>query len=40
MASGEYGYCICCEEEIAEGRLQVDPGALTCIACARAADGK
>ena len=40
MASGEYGYCISCEEEIAERRLQVDPSALTCIACARAADGK
>lgn len=40
MASGEYGHCISCEEEIAEGRLQVDPSVLTCIACARAADKK
>lgn len=39
MASGDYGYCMGCEEEIAEGRLRVDPSALTCIACARAADG-
>jgi DnaK suppressor protein len=35
MASGDYGYCIQCEEEIAEGRLQVDPSVLTCINCAR-----
>ena len=39
MASGDYGYCSQCEEEIAEGRLRVDPSALTCIACARATDG-
>ncbi len=39
MTSGAYGYCMHCEEEIAEGRLQVDPGALTCITSARAADG-
>jgi DnaK suppressor protein len=39
MESGDYGYCINCEEEIAEGRLGVDPSVLTCIACARAADG-
>lgn len=38
MKSGDYGYCILCDEEIAEGRLQVDPSVLTCIACARAAD--
>ena len=39
LTSGDYGYCINCEEDIAEGRLRVDPSALTCIACARAADG-
>ncbi len=38
MASGDYGYCMQCEEEIAEGRLRVDPSALLCIICARAAD--
>lgn len=38
IASGDYGYCIRCEEEIAEGRLRADPSVLTCIACARAAD--
>lgn len=40
MKSGDYGYCIRCEEEIAEGRLKVDPSALTCIACARAAEAQ
>ncbi len=38
MASGDYGYCLHCDEDIAEGRLRVDPSALTCIACARAAE--
>jgi len=40
MAAGDYGYCMRCDEETAEKRLQVDPSALTCIACARAADGE
>jgi DnaK suppressor protein len=35
IASGDYGYCMVCEEEIAENRLRVDPSALNCIACAR-----
>lgn len=39
MDSGDYGYCIICEEEIAEMRLRVDPSVLTCINCAQAADG-
>jgi len=39
MASGDYGYCVNCEEDIAEGRLRVDPSVMTCIDCARAADG-
>ncbi len=38
IASGEYGYCMNCDEEIAERRLRADPSALTCIACARAAE--
>ncbi len=38
IASGEYGYCTHCEEEIGQGRLKVDPSVLTCIACALAAD--
>lgn len=39
MQSGDYGYCVNCEEEIAEGRLRVDPSLLTCISCARATEG-
>lgn len=35
MQSGDYGYCILCDEEIAEGRLQFDPSVLTCISCAK-----
>ena len=39
MQSGDYGYCIICDEEIAEGRLRFDPSILTCISCAKEADG-
>jgi DnaK suppressor protein len=39
MESGEYGYCVICEEEIAEGRLRFDPSVLTCISCAEETDG-
>jgi DnaK suppressor protein len=38
MQSGDYGYCIICDEEIAEDRLRFDPSILTCISCARKAD--
>jgi DnaK suppressor protein len=38
MESGDYGYCLNCDEEIAEGRLQVDPSLLICISCARASE--
>ncbi|MDZ4184874.1 MAG: TraR/DksA C4-type zinc finger protein [Desulfuromonadales bacterium] len=38
--SGEYGYCVQCDEEIAEGRLRSDPGNLLCIDCARKTKGK
>jgi DnaK suppressor protein len=31
IETGEYGYCIVCEEEIGEGRLRFDPNLLTCI---------
>lgn len=34
MQTGEYGYCVICEDEIAEGRLQFDPSILICISCA------
>lgn len=38
IESEEYGYCILCDEEIAEKRLQFDPSLLTCIACAQEAE--
>ena len=34
MAAGEYGYCVTCGEEIAAQRLDLDPAAAVCIACA------
>jgi len=34
MRDDEYGYCVICEEEIAEGRLEFDPSVLLCISCA------
>jgi DnaK suppressor protein len=30
----EFGYCQTCGEDIARGRLEIDPAALLCIACA------
>ena len=38
MKSGYYGYCVICDEEIAEGRLRFDPSILTCISCAKDPD--
>ncbi len=35
MGADEYGYCVICEEEIAEGRLRFDPSVLVCITCAQ-----
>ncbi|MGK7652593.1 TraR/DksA family transcriptional regulator [Roseovarius sp. B08] len=32
---GEYGYCEDCGEEIATGRLKLDPAATRCVDCAR-----
>lgn len=34
MDEGEYGYCEDCGEEIARGRLELDPAATRCISCA------
>ena len=39
IKAGDYGHCILCDDEIAEGRLQFDPSILTCISCAEEADG-
>ncbi len=33
---GEYGYCLSCGEDIAQARLEFDPAATQCIACAEA----
>lgn len=30
----EYGYCLQCDEEIAEARLKLDPATSLCIVCA------
>jgi DnaK suppressor protein len=38
MKSGDYGFCIVCDEDIEEGRLRFDPSIPTCIACARRAE--
>ncbi len=38
VKNGSYGYCVICEDEIAQGRLKFDPSVLTCISCARDAD--
>ncbi len=32
--SGDYGYCVSCDEEIAQARLDIDPSTLQCIECA------
>lgn len=38
VRSGDYGYCMNCDEKIAEKRLAFDPSVLFCIDCARAAE--
>jgi DnaK suppressor protein len=34
IETGDFGYCISCDEEIAEKRLALDPAVPTCITCA------
>ena len=34
IREGEYGYCSECGEEIADGRLAIDPMAEKCVSCA------
>ena len=34
IEEGEYGYCVSCGDEIAVKRLELDPTAPNCIACA------
>lgn len=36
MDTGDYGYCLRCEEDIARARLFADPAATLCICCASA----
>jgi DnaK suppressor protein len=38
MEQDEYGYCLECGEEIARGRLELDPATPLCIACASKAE--
>ncbi len=38
IESGDYGYCVSCEEAIAAQRLQHDPAASLCIDCASKAE--
>ncbi len=33
LAAGEYGWCEECGEEIADGRLAIDPMATRCVGC-------
>ena len=34
LEMGDFGYCLSCDEEIAEKRLKFDPAAMICISCA------
>lgn len=34
IETDDYGYCMQCDEPIADKRLELDPATLTCIACA------
>lgn len=35
VASGDYGYCLNCDEEIDPRRLTIDPAAPLCLDCAK-----
>lgn len=35
LKEGEFGYCEDCGDDIAPGRLELDPAAAKCIQCAR-----
>lgn len=39
LRDGDYGYCVECDEEIAEKRLEVDPAAALCVNCASRSAG-
>ena len=38
IESGDYGYCLKCDELISTARLEVDPAASLCISCASLAE--
>lgn len=38
IEDGEYGYCLACDEPINPRRLEFDPAATLCIACAANAE--
>lgn len=38
VETGDYGYCVSCDEPIAPKRLALDPACPLCIACARKAE--
>lgn len=38
IESGDYGYCLECDELISNARLEVDPAASLCIKCASLAE--
>ena len=35
---GDYGYCVKCDEKIADARLELDPATPLCITCANRAE--
>ena len=35
LKSGDFGYCITCDEKIPLKRLEIDPACTTCITCAK-----
>lgn len=37
LDDGDFGYCVTCDEPVAEKRLSLDPSVPTCIACAEKA---
>ena len=35
IEAGDYGYCLGCDDELSERRLELDPAATLCVDCAR-----
>ncbi|MEM7540006.1 MAG: TraR/DksA C4-type zinc finger protein [Pseudomonadota bacterium] len=34
ISQGEFGFCVRCEEDLLEARLEIDPTAVVCVRCA------